>query len=157
MKGSDVILVLGVLEQAGIAVWIGGGWGVDALVGRQTRDHLDLDLMFDRNLEVPLVEMLLERGYTETLNWRPSRFVMTDGVRALDLHPIIFLPGGDAMQRTHDDQRFDFAATDFTAGTIDNKTVPCINASLQWTLHQGYEPDRKDVHDLSLLEQLLRT
>jgi len=28
----------------GTDVWIGGGWGVDALVGEQTRPHGDLDL-----------------------------------------------------------------------------------------------------------------
>lgn len=37
--------MLAVLGGAGADVWVGGGWGIDALVGRQTRQHRDLDLM----------------------------------------------------------------------------------------------------------------
>ena len=32
------------LEKAGVPASIGGGWGIDALVGRQTRPHSDIDL-----------------------------------------------------------------------------------------------------------------
>jgi lincosamide nucleotidyltransferase A/C/D/E len=37
--------VLELFESEAIEVWIDGGWGVDALVGRQTRPHEDLDLV----------------------------------------------------------------------------------------------------------------
>ena len=30
---------------AGFDLWIGGGWGVDALVGHQTRPHDDLGVV----------------------------------------------------------------------------------------------------------------
>jgi lincosamide nucleotidyltransferase A/C/D/E len=43
MDLGEVLGVLGDLANAGCAVWV-GGWGVDALVGRQTRLHRDLDL-----------------------------------------------------------------------------------------------------------------
>jgi hypothetical protein len=33
MTATDVLEVLGRLEAAGLAVWVDGGWGVDALVG----------------------------------------------------------------------------------------------------------------------------
>jgi lincosamide nucleotidyltransferase A/C/D/E len=48
MTGDDVLAVLAVLREAGAEVWVGGGWGIDALVGEQTRDHRDLDLMHCR-------------------------------------------------------------------------------------------------------------
>jgi hypothetical protein len=32
------------LEEHGIDVWLNGGWGVDALLGHQTREHEDLDI-----------------------------------------------------------------------------------------------------------------
>jgi hypothetical protein len=45
MSAADVGTVLGIAHAAGFdRVWIAGGWGVDALVGRQTRIHSDLDL-----------------------------------------------------------------------------------------------------------------
>jgi len=37
MAAADVLGVLAELRQAQVAVWIGGGWGIDALVGEQTR------------------------------------------------------------------------------------------------------------------------
>ncbi|MDH4308687.1 MAG: amino acid transporter [Acidimicrobiia bacterium] len=40
MESAAVLSVLDLLDEA----WVDGGWGVDALVGRQTRRHLDLDL-----------------------------------------------------------------------------------------------------------------
>ena len=40
MRGSDVLDVLDLLQDAGIKAWVAGGWGIDALVGRQTREVL---------------------------------------------------------------------------------------------------------------------
>ena len=39
MESNDVIALLNVLEQEGIAVVVDGGWGVDALLDQQTRPH----------------------------------------------------------------------------------------------------------------------
>jgi lincosamide nucleotidyltransferase A/C/D/E len=45
MSSDQVLAVLGELEAAGVDAWIDGGWGIDALLGRQTRQHDDLDLV----------------------------------------------------------------------------------------------------------------
>lgn len=45
MTADGVLSVLSLLQKARAAVWVGGGWGIDALIGEQTRDHRDLDLM----------------------------------------------------------------------------------------------------------------
>jgi hypothetical protein len=37
----------------GLVVWLDGGWGIDALLGRETRTHADLDLVIDRDQAVP--------------------------------------------------------------------------------------------------------
>src|SRR5215210_3558647 len=42
---GDVAEILDALDGAGLRAWLAGGWGVDALVGRQTRPHTDLDLV----------------------------------------------------------------------------------------------------------------
>ena len=47
MTAEDVLMVRDTLAAAGVPVWIDGGWGVDALVGTQSRDHDDLDLVLD--------------------------------------------------------------------------------------------------------------
>ncbi len=47
MRADDVTEVLDRLDRAGVRHWVGGGWGVAALAGRQTREHRDLDLAID--------------------------------------------------------------------------------------------------------------
>ncbi|MEV6796007.1 hypothetical protein AB0M87_29330 [Streptomyces sp. NPDC051320] len=39
MTAAGVHSVLAVLPAAGVDTWIAGGWGIDALVDHQTRDH----------------------------------------------------------------------------------------------------------------------
>ena len=39
MEAGDVIELLKLLEQQEIGVVVDGGWGVDALLGSQTRPH----------------------------------------------------------------------------------------------------------------------
>lgn len=155
MTGDGVLWALDLFEAAGIPVWVGGGWGVDALVGRQTREHQDLDVMFDRDLEGRVVEHLQSHGFVETLDWRPGRFVMSGAGGDLDLHPIERFTDGSAIQHTHDGRRFEYPSGSLTTGMIGGRDVPCITAGLQWEFHQGYEPADKDRHDLRLLEQLL--
>jgi lincosamide nucleotidyltransferase A/C/D/E len=46
---SDVLVVLDQLDRAGLMVWLDGGWGVDALLGRHSRPHQDLDLVIARD------------------------------------------------------------------------------------------------------------
>ena len=47
MQSDEVLAVLDRLADEGTAAWVDGGWGVDALLERQTRDHSDLDLVID--------------------------------------------------------------------------------------------------------------
>lgn len=88
MQAEDVLSVLAPLRKANADIWIGGGWGIDALAGRRTRQHRDLDLMHRENQEPAVVAALAEAGFAETLDWRPVRFAVTDpGGREVDLHP----------------------------------------------------------------------
>lgn len=50
------------IEQLGIRYWLDGGWGVDALVGRQTREHRDVDIDFDAAYTEKLQQKLEEKG-----------------------------------------------------------------------------------------------
>lgn len=48
MTAEDMLAVLDALESVGVSVRLDGGWGVDALLARQTRPHDDLDAVIDR-------------------------------------------------------------------------------------------------------------
>jgi aminoglycoside-2''-adenylyltransferase len=50
---EQVLDILARLQAA--RVWIGGGWGIDALVGGQTRPHDDLHLAIDTGNEAEAI------------------------------------------------------------------------------------------------------
>jgi hypothetical protein len=62
MELGEVLGVLADLTEAGCSVWVAGGWGVDALVGRQTRLHRDLDLALDGRDETVALRVLQRRA-----------------------------------------------------------------------------------------------
>ncbi|MGW1464867.1 nucleotidyltransferase domain-containing protein [Streptomyces sp. NPDC002308] len=173
MKAEEVLSVLALLRRAETDVWIGGGWGIDALIGEQTRDHRDLDLMHRRDQEPAVLAALAGAGYTETLDQRPVRFVLTSVSdrssslhrsfppdrssspgRELDLHPLVFAADGSAVQASPEpDRPFRYPATGFVTGTIGGTRVPCLSAEQQAYFHQGYEPTPRDLHDMALLRR----
>lgn len=153
VDGRDVLRVLDLV--AGFDVWIGGGWGIDALIGHQTRDHRDLDLMHRHEHEHGVLEALAAAGFVETLDWRPIRFVQTheDG-REIDLHPLVFQPDGSARQASpKPDEPFIYPANCFTSGVIEGREVPCLSAEQQVHFHQGYAPSERDRHDMAQLRE----
>ncbi len=155
MTADDVLSLLALLRGAGTEVWIGGGWGIDALVGRQTREHRDLDLMHRGEQEPAVLAALAAAGFAETLDWRPVRFVVTDPRgRDVDLHPLAFAADGSAVQASLDPGNpFRYPAACFTTGTIGGTAVPCLSAEQQNHFHQGYEPADRDRHDMARLRE----
>src|SRR6188472_3051977 len=67
MSAGNAIEILDALADHDVDVCVGGGWAVDALVGRQSRVHGDLDLWvpaahFDRAI-LAFVELEIDRLY----------------------------------------------------------------------------------------------
>ncbi|MGN9756419.1 nucleotidyltransferase domain-containing protein [Streptomyces sp. SD31] len=156
MTPDDVLTVLTLLREARTDIWIGGGWGIDALLGEQTRDHRDLDLMHRQEQEATVVAALADAGFAETVDWRPVRFVVTapDG-REIDLHPLVFAEDGSAVQASLEPSRpFVYPASAFMTGSIGGAPVPCLSAEQQVHFHQGYEPSDRDRHDMAQLRRV---
>jgi lincosamide nucleotidyltransferase A/C/D/E len=55
MTSSALVELLHSLDAADIPVWLDGGWGVDALLERQTRSHKDVDIIL-RVADVPKLQ-----------------------------------------------------------------------------------------------------
>ncbi|WP_369169543.1 amino acid transporter [Streptomyces sp. R28] len=164
MTADDVLTVLTLLREARTDVWIGGGWGIDALLGEQTRprrsrygmQHRDLDLMHRQEQESAVVTALAGAGFVETLDWRPVRFMVTapDG-REIDLHPLVFAGDGSGVQASLEpSQPFVYPASAFVAGEIGGRPVPCLSAEQQVCFLQGYEPADRDRHDMARLRRV---
>ncbi|MFE0461830.1 nucleotidyltransferase domain-containing protein [Kitasatospora sp. NPDC058965] len=155
MTADDVLEILALLGGAGARVWIAGGWGVDALLGRQTREHRDLDLLHRQEQEPTVLAALAAAGFVQTVDWRPVRFVLADGHgRELDLHPLAFAADGSATQASPDPgQPFAYPASCFVTGTVRGTAVPCLSVEQQVHFHQGYDPRPCDREDMAQLRR----
>ena len=45
LSAHAAVALCRLLEQHRIRFWVMGGWGVDALLHRETRPHIDLDIL----------------------------------------------------------------------------------------------------------------
>ncbi len=156
MRATDVLDILGALDAAGIAVSIEGGWGVDALLGRQTREHRDIDLAVARNDCDGAALALAALGYRHDESaypGLPGRFVLNDhNGRQIDFHPLDFDADGNGWQQLHVGGWFLHPGIYlWRDGMIDGTRVRCIAPELQLTFRLGYEWGEHDKHDLRLL------
>lgn len=159
MPADAACSLLGALEARGVAACVGGGWAVDALVGRQTREHSDLDLW----IPAPDLESLFvafgASGLDRVHPWpgdRPWNFVLHDGVsRRVDLHLYETLADG-RLHYGSVTSPFLFESDDVSGhGSIAGMPVTCERAEFSLTNHSGYELRDVDRHDLTLLREQL--
>lgn len=154
MRWTDVRPVLDALSERGVTFWVAGGWGVAALVGRQTREHRDLDLLV-HDTDVPVtLEVLAELGYLPETDRLPLRLELTAGEgRWVDVHPVVLDDEGNGVQAGPDGTTYDYPAPVFTIGRIRDRDVPCLSIARQREAHAGYALREQDVHDLAQLER----
>lgn len=154
MRADQVVTVLDRLTPVTRVLWVAGGWGVDALVGHQTRPHGDLDLAVDA-ASLPAVRDALA-GFVPTEDWLPVRIELThpDG-RRIDLHPVVLAADGSAVQAGPDGTSFHYPAGCTTTGTIAARAITCLTPAQQLAFRQGYTPRPEDHHDIPLLHDLL--
>ena len=76
MEAGETLRVLDALEAAGIRTGITGGWGIDALLRRETRAHGDLDLGLATDVVDAAIAALEPLDYVVELDERPARVVL---------------------------------------------------------------------------------
>jgi RimJ/RimL family protein N-acetyltransferase len=151
MGAGDVAFVL---DAAGAEMWLDGGWGVDALLGSQTREHDDLDIEMGVEDVASMRRRLEQHGFVLTHGVPESNFVLADSHgRHVDVHPVRFDERGDGIYLMDNGEYFTFPASAFSGrGTIAGRPVKCLSARAQLTIcHQGYELDENDLADLAAL------
>lgn len=149
MSAEEAARILARLDRAGLAVWVDGGWGVDALARRQTRPHDDLDLVA-RLEQIPALELeLAALGYARAGGEPPCSFESVDAAgRQVDVHPI----AADGAYRLRDGRVWRYPLRGLAGkGAIAGRAVRCLTAEVQVICHAGYELDEDDLHDLRLL------
>ena len=152
-SASDVVAIVNLLATASIEYWISGGWGVDALVGHQSRQHRDLDLLVPFQQMLSVHELLLANGFAVETDWLPTRFEMVhaDG-RIVDVHPIRLEDNGGARLELLEGGWWLFDAEALSGrGSVNDKPVRCVSVAQQIHNHSGYDPTHKDRLDMDLL------
>lgn len=71
MEAHRVLRLLEMFDAAGVLCWV-DGWGVDALVGRQTREQGDLDLVVEAQGMSSAMRILTVNGYAVVRDWLPT-------------------------------------------------------------------------------------
>jgi lincosamide nucleotidyltransferase A/C/D/E len=156
MQLNDVLELLDLADSVGIELWVDGGWGVDAVLGRQTRPHSDLDIVIERRHEPSFAVALRERGFLpverdDTSSWN---YVLGDDLgREVDFHVIERLPDGDwAYGPAEGPVDMVVPAAALTGhGRIRDRTVRCHTPQAQVRFHTGYPVDAEDWADVSAL------
>jgi lincosamide nucleotidyltransferase A/C/D/E len=148
VTAERVLELLGVLRSAGVHATLDGGWGVDALLGRQTRPHEDLDLVVAVE-DVPRIREVLEPlGFALHEDHLPVRFVLRRLGEQVDFHTVSFDSEGGGVQPQPSGGTFRYPPEGFVSGRVLGERVSCISAAVQVLCHVGYEPAPKDVRDV---------
>ena len=129
---NDACEILSWAYNNNIEIWLDGGWGVDALLGKVTRQHNDIDLFVEEKNYNKFIEIIKNKGFNEIVVEYTSEVhtIWSDNkLRIIDLH--MFKDNCD--------------------GKIGNIMVSCINAKNQVLFHLGYEFGESDIHDVKLL------
>ena len=145
--------VIGFLEQArGFRIWVDGGWGVDALLGQQTRPHDDLDLVLSRSDTAAFLQFLDQAGFRR-LPAEGLVYESTVGLR-IDVHLIEFDSQGWGAFDLGDGREWPFPPSAFRGeGLIAGRPVACLSPDAQVQCHgQGYVPRDKDIQDMLALQ-----
>jgi len=137
------------LLAAGVVIWIDGGWCVDALMGRQTRRHKDLDIAVQWSDVPALRELLAARGYTEIRRDSQWNFVLTDGNHhEVDVHAFVRNKQGQIIDGVM------YPSESLTGeGVITGQPVRCVAAEymVRFIAPWLYKLRDKDFHDVALL------
>ena len=154
MSAGHAAAVLALLDGHGVDAWLEGGWGIDALLGRQTREHDDLDVIVPLDQLARLEAALRELGYGVGFASGPLSFEVVDHEgRQIDVHPVALQPSGDAVYLMANGRTWTYAAGSLTGrGEIAGRTVKCLTPETALVCHStGYTLDGEHQRDVAAL------
>lgn len=127
MEGEEVLRIYNLLQNSGTEIIIDGGWSVDALLGKKTREHKDLDIALEWK-DVPALRKILSRlGYKQVEEYSKWNFVLRDNKNhEIDVHAFIY----DKEENVIDGIMYP-AESLKGSGVIDGQEVRCISPEYQ--------------------------
>lgn len=98
MSADAAVRIVSALEKLGVTVILDGGWGIDALLGEQTRKHKDLDFLIEKKDLAKLKGYFAENNFKQTDNfnkwWHMS---YENDQHIIDVHVIEIEKDGSAI------------------------------------------------------------
>jgi Aminoglycoside-2''-adenylyltransferase len=156
--------VIAVTQAAGIPVWLFGGWGLDARIGRITREHGDVEFWVERIDAERSKAVLVAAGATDLATQPP--------VEACEFtwHEVLFSTAyfdrrsdGSFSQPLgrFSDWLFPPASFGDEPGTLDGMPVPAMSISGMLAMKEQFPRLRngrpwreKDIGDIEILRRL---
>ena len=152
MSARRVLELLDSIEGAGVRAVVDGGWGIDALLREQTREHEDLDLVVALDDCPRILDALARFGFRVREDQRPVRCVIVSSEgEQLDLHTVTFDADGGGVQPQPNGGSFRYPPEGFVEGEISGRPVASVSPAVQLLCHLGYAPSPKDASDVLAL------
>jgi len=158
---TEFLRVIEAVKSAGLTFWVAGGWGLDVLVGCETRRHGDIDIVlnsyvddlgaFDALARSLGYRHLMTRGGTA---WFPDAAVY-ENERGLQFEALgidwgllrsmhSFVSEATAASSDPSDITRSLLEYCTTEGRIGATSVPALSLEAQRLFHSGYEKRRED-------------
>jgi lincosamide nucleotidyltransferase A/C/D/E len=169
VSAQDVVRIYQLLLDSDIQIWLSGGWGIDALLGVQTRPHKDLDVIMLLDDVVRARELLSRDGYGLKELWSENRwdvdaagvetataFVLQDAEgREFDAHAMRLDAQGNGIPAWAEAEGFIFSLQDLAGeGCVAGHAVKCLSPAAQVLCHTGYELPEEHVRDMKLVQRV---
>jgi lincosamide nucleotidyltransferase A/C/D/E len=166
VTAGQAIQLYETLVSHGFHIWLNGGWGVDALLGEQGREHKDLDMLVLRDEVLRLRALLAEQGFELKELWEENKqvldvhgeetataFVLRDALeREIDAHALVLDGDGNGLPAWEAEPDFRFSPQDLDGeGWIAGVKVRCISPNAQMFCHSGYVMPEKQAPELERL------
>ncbi len=156
MNSTDLLSLYTSLESQDIKIWIDGGWAVDALLGKQTRSHADLDIAIERKNIPALKNYLASLGYKDVERDENKMWdlVVNDGKgREIEVHAFDFDTNGKVAEQAYWDG---YSADSLSGkGYVGGHEVRCVSLEQLLKTHNGDKRalKEKDHQDMTALRQ----
>lgn len=156
MTAENVVEFYSLLEELGIDVWIDGGWGIDALIKKQTRPHEDLDVVVQEKDVLKIKELLTSQGYEvlERDDLAENYFHMADDKgHEIDITAIHFDERGDGIFGPVENHKMNPRDSFSGIGAINSHKVKCVSLEYAIKFKLDHEVAKHDAEDVKALCQ----
>ncbi len=156
MTTQELLTIYNLAKSNNVTIWLDGGWGIDALLEKQTREHEDVDIVVEKKDVAKLRKLLSEQGYRDVPrdDTREENFVLgNEPGQLIDFHVVVFDKQGNGIYGPPEKKQKYPASAFGVTGKISGQAVNCLTAEYQVESHTGYQPRERDRLDMKELCQ----